>query len=169
MNIDSRLIKIDSLLRQVVSLTWTSLPEERRSGRRTPERSAPHACAVHRQLLRRSARVRSVASARGGARPQSVRAPARPLCQCRQAVELSWLRSSPGPRTASGPGSSGFSWSNPELRTPPPEANPPAGPESGPVEVNLLYELAETLSAKECKHGCTAGGRSPSDDGSVAD
>lgn len=31
MNIDSRLIKIDALLRQVVSLTWTSLPGERRS------------------------------------------------------------------------------------------------------------------------------------------
>lgn len=31
MNIDSRLLKIDALLRQVVSLTWTSLPEERRS------------------------------------------------------------------------------------------------------------------------------------------
>jgi len=31
MNIDSRLIKIDALLRQVVSLTWASLPEERRS------------------------------------------------------------------------------------------------------------------------------------------
>ncbi|MBV9271922.1 MAG: hypothetical protein JO165_12570 [Candidatus Eremiobacteraeota bacterium] len=30
MNIDSRLIKIDALLRQVVSHTWASLPEERR-------------------------------------------------------------------------------------------------------------------------------------------
>lgn len=31
MNIDSKLVKIDSLLRQVVSLTWASLPDERRS------------------------------------------------------------------------------------------------------------------------------------------
>lgn len=31
MNIDSKLIKIDALLRQLVSLTWASIPDERRS------------------------------------------------------------------------------------------------------------------------------------------
>ena len=31
MNIDARLIRIDTLLRQVVSHTWASLPEDRRS------------------------------------------------------------------------------------------------------------------------------------------
>jgi len=145
MNIDSRLIKSDSLLRQVVSLTWTSLPEERRSGRRTPERSAPHACAVHRQLLRRSARVRSVASARGGARPQirtRTCATAMPMPASRGVRKrtrnfgvssrrgtrsTSWLRSSPGPLTAYEPGSSGCSCSNPGRRTPR-RANPKGRP-----------------------------------------